>query len=178
MVRCFIGILLPESLREDVVKIQKEIEKLPIKCKLVEPENLHLCFSFLGEIPEVQIKMICNVLDSICKNYKSFTVKINGVKLIPNEKFIRVIALDVHGDIASRKLVEEITKEIGGDSKPLHLTLGRVKNVENKNVFLERIKEFKKMEIGVLTISKVQLIKSQLQKTGPVYSVLHESKLF
>jgi 2'-5' RNA ligase len=178
MTRCFVGILTPEEVNKNIEKVMEEIKKLPLKCKLVEKENLHICLSFLGEVKENDIKNICKSLDSLALNFKPFEISIKGIKLIPNEKFFRVIALDVEskeGEI--EKLRNEVVKVIGGDSKPPHITLCRVKNIENKNLVIKKLTEMKDMEIGRMKVEKIQLIKSELRKEGPIYSIIHESNI-
>jgi 2'-5' RNA ligase len=178
MVRCFIGILTPEELNENIEKVIEEVKKLPLKCKFVEKRNFHVCLSFLGEVKEEEIESIRKNLDSIALGFKPFDVFIKGIKLIPSEKFLRVIALDVMDE--SRRietLRKEIVRIIGGDSKPPHITLCRVKNIEKKGFALKKLEEMKNIEIGKMKIEKIQLIKSELSREGPFYSVIHESKL-
>jgi len=140
MVRCFVGLFIPTEIKEKIIKIQNQIQKLPITLKLVEAENLHICLSFLGEIKEEKIKNICEKLDSICKRYNKFEVEISGIKLIPSENYVRVLALDVKSNMLE-SIRKDVEKEIGGDSKPLHLTLCRIKKIEDKKETIEKIKK-------------------------------------
>jgi 2'-5' RNA ligase len=175
MARCFIGIMAPEGVKNKIISIQNSLRRLPIACKMVEMENLHLCLSFLGEVEENEINDICRKLDEISQRYKQFDVNVSEIKFIPNEGYIRVLALG-----CSNTLLETISKniksEIGGDAKPPHITLCRVKSIEEKQKTIEDIKKIDS-DIGKFTVSSIQLIKSELQKTGPIYSVIHESKL-
>jgi len=177
MVRCFIGILIPEELKEYVESIKRELPDLPMNCKFVERENLHICLSFLGETDNSKIKSISENLDSVCTEFSSFDVVIDGMKMIPNENYIRVLALDVI-DRASNieKITGEVLKRIGGDSHPPHLTLCRVKNIRDKQSAVQKIKSIKTENIPLL-VSSIQLIKSELKKTGPVYSSIYDAKL-
>ncbi|MEM7825527.1 MAG: RNA 2',3'-cyclic phosphodiesterase [Candidatus Aenigmatarchaeota archaeon] len=177
MVRCFIGILLPEEIKESIIKVVEKIRNLPLECKFVEKDNLHICLSFLSEISESEIEKISKDLETISLGFKPFDVFIKGIKLIPNESFLRVIALDVldqTGRIES--LRKGIVKIIGGDSKPPHITLCRIKNVKKKELTLQNLKKLGSLEIGRFKIEKIQLIKSELRREGPIYSVIHESK--
>jgi 2'-5' RNA ligase len=175
MVRCFIGVFIPPEKTEKIIEIQKQIQKLPISLKLVEKENLHICLSFLGNVEEEKLKEICEKLDLICKRYKKFEIEISGIKFIPSENYVRVLALDVKNGILET-IRKNVKNEIGGDSKPLHLTLCRIKKIENKKETIEKIKKIDS-NIGKFTIEKISLIKSVLQKTGPVYTSLHDSFL-
>lgn len=174
MVRCFIGFLLPENLKDKIVELQNYLSNF-VKAKFVERENLHLCFSFLGEKSEVE--NIKRTMDEISKNYKIFEIRLKGIKLIPNEKFVRVIALNAFDEKNfSNSLRLEILNKIGGDSKPLHLTLCRVKSMDKK-VFKEKIEKIKNFDAGSFLLNSIQLIKSELRREGPIYEVIHESKL-
>jgi len=175
MVRCFIGIMAPENLKNKIVSIQDSLKKLPIECKMVEAENLHICLSFLGEVEESKIEGMSKKLDSICERYEASAVEISGIKFIPNENYFRVLALDCHNSLL-KTLGMNIEQEIGGDAKPPHLTLCRVKNIREKGRIVAEIKKIDSY-VGDFTVSSVQIIKSQLQKSGPTYTVLRESKL-
>lgn len=175
MVRCFIGIFVPEDLKEKISNIQKSIKKLDIVCKFVEMENLHICLSFLGEVDNSEIQKISDKLDGICSRYKKFDVNISGLKMIPSENYIRVLALDVSNEILTT-ISKNVKNEIGGDVKPPHLTLCRVKSIKNREKFKQAINEIN-FDVGSFTLNSIQLIKSELKRTGPVYTSLHEGKL-
>lgn len=178
MSRCFIGRLLPEEIKTSIIKLQDDIKKWPLVCKMVERENLHTNFSFLGEIDENQIKEISGKIDLIGKKFKGFEIEIGGLRAIPNEHYIRVLALDVIESAGVLKaLFDEIEREVGGDSKPAHITLCRVKNIQDKKDIMERVMVEANKKHGKFLLDSIQLIKSELAKSGPVYSVVHESKL-
>jgi 2'-5' RNA ligase len=176
MSRLFVGIFLPDELKESISEIQDSITKMPMRAKLVEPENLHLTVTFLGETPDEKIDEISKKLGSVCSRYKSFTAKIGGVMLIPNENYIRVIALDVksNNDVLEN-LRKDIVREIGGDSYPVHLTLARVREVADKNFVRENSKSLNVEKF--FSVDSVHLIKSTVSRRGPVYESIHESEL-
>ncbi|MEM5773342.1 MAG: 2'-5' RNA ligase family protein, partial [Candidatus Aenigmatarchaeota archaeon] len=95
MVRCFVGYILQKDEKNGILEVQKKMEKWPMKCKFVEEENLHLNFSFLGEIAEEKIKEVSKKIDLIGKNFEKFEVEVNGLIAIPNKNYIRVLALSV-----------------------------------------------------------------------------------
>ena len=167
--------MMPECSKAKITSIQNSLRRLSIACKMVERENLHLCLSFLGEVEENEINEICRKLDEISQRYKQFDADASEIKFIPNEGYIRVLALG-----CSNALLESISKniknEIDGDAKPPHITLCRVKSIEDKQKTIEDIKKIDQ-DAGKFTVSSIQLIKSELGKTGPIYSVIHESKL-
>jgi len=163
MVRCFIAIYPIKS--EKVYKIQEEIGKF-IDGKEVEKENMHITLSFLGERNENELTDIRKRLNEISKVYHKRTATLTRVKLIPNENFFRVIAIEV---IGLDDLSEAVKRKIGGDVKPPHLTLFRVRNVREKTKILELTKSEIKEEI---LVDKICLMKSTLTPKGPIYEVL------
>jgi 2'-5' RNA ligase len=177
MARCFIGFLIQEGSKEKIRQVIGELKSLPMECKFVEEENLHLCFSFLGEVEDEKIKDISSGVNSVASNYSSFDVKIHGMRMIPNENYIRVLALDVDGGSTLIRMIKSIQEEVGGDAKPPHLTLCRIRSIKDKQTFVERIKELQGREITNFTVDSIQLIRSELSKSGPIYTSIHESKL-
>ncbi|MEM5879446.1 MAG: RNA 2',3'-cyclic phosphodiesterase [Candidatus Aenigmatarchaeota archaeon] len=176
MVRCFVGYLLPEEVKNEIVELQNRIEKWPLKCKFVEIENLHINFSFLGEIDENQINEISKKIDYIGGKFDKFEIEIDGLIAIPSPNYIRVLALSIFENEFLKRVFREVVKEIGGDSKPPHITLCRVKSIENKNEVKGRVEDEKNKTHGKFVIDKIQLIKSELSKSGPIYSIIHQAE--
>ncbi len=173
MGRCFVGIMVPEHIRDVAISLQKRLAEFGMKCKFVEPKNMHICLSFLGEVDDRKIEDLKRALDAVAERYKSFDIKIGKMKFIPSENYIRVIVLSV--DDLLERMRKAVVEAVGGDSKPPHLTLCRVKYVDDKKRF---VNEFGEVVCGeTFRVGSIQLIKSELQRSGPVYTVIHESRL-
>lgn len=176
MPRLFIGMLVPEDIKGPILDLQESLNKMPMDVKLVEPKNLHISLCFLGEVSSDKITQIERELDRVCQARRRFTVKIGNVVLIPNEDYIRVIALNV---ASSGDVLEEIRKEVvvavGGDSHPAHLTLARVREVANKE-FVRRSLSGAAVE-KYFEVGSICLIRSFMKRSGPVYEIVHESIL-
>jgi 2'-5' RNA ligase len=175
MVRCFVGIRIPSSIRKEILPLQRDLKILPMSCKLVEPENLHLTISFLGERSPSEIKKIAEKLNIIIKDFQKFEVEIEKLKTIPSERFLRVIALEVKSETLTR-LTESVRSKIGGKVVPSHLTLCRVKKVRDRISLLEGLKKLKIPKLS-FRVNKIELIKSTLTRKGPIYETLYEVKL-
>lgn len=174
MMRCFVAIFPDNQTIENIVKIQNELKKLPWKVKLVEPENLHISLTFLGEKTQEEINKIVDDLNDISSKIESFHVVLNKILFIPNENFIRVLALNVESEIGE-KLRKKIVSKIGGSSHPLHLTLARVKMVSDKHAIVNKLK---KTQINEgFKVDRIFLVKSVLTKNGPIYTKISEFRL-
>lgn len=175
MVRCFIGIMLPRDLRQEIIKLQKTINQLPIKCKMVEPENFHISLSFLGEVDESKLKKIILELEDICEKFTKFEIMLKRLKFIPNKSFIRVLCLDAVGGETLTHLQKEIKVRIGGSVKPPHLTLCRVKKIEDKKKLIESLTGIS-LDVK-FCVTAIDVVESQLKKSGPVYSIIKKIHL-
>jgi len=131
----------------------------------------------LGDVDDNSATELGTKLDRVCSQYGKFTVNVEGIKLIPNEKYVRVIVLtasDVSGVL--EKLRSDIVGTVGGDSKPPHITLCRVKNIENKEESVRRIKEID-VSVSGFEVDSVELIKSELGRDGPIYTSIRKYTL-
>ncbi|MFH7880758.1 MAG: RNA 2',3'-cyclic phosphodiesterase [Candidatus Aenigmatarchaeota archaeon] len=172
MVRCFLAIFpLNEEIIKKVEIIKKDIKNFLIG-KAVEKENLHITISFFGEVNEKELKEILEKTEKTVEKINGCVAFINGIKLIPNENFIRVIALEVFG---LENISKEIEKNVGGDVKPPHLTIYRVKKVFEKNKLMDFCRKVKIDEY--IEVKELKLIKSTLTKNGPIYEVITTFKL-
>ncbi|MFQ6118469.1 MAG: RNA 2',3'-cyclic phosphodiesterase [Methanosarcinales archaeon] len=178
MLRLFICVWIPNDLRGPIVDFQKEIMKLPMKAKFVEPENLHFTITFIGKFEEKNLKFLKDKLDDSVKNMKKFHVKLEGLKIIPNENYIRVIGINIKDEKNISSLIKKVGKSIDGKYyEAAKLTLCRVKKIYDKQAVKSFIKEKHDILIGDFEIENVSLVKSTLTKRGPIYETIHKSML-
>ena len=174
----FIGFLISEKDKGFILRLQSEIGALEANCKNVERENLHISMSFLGETSAEDAEKIKHDIAAIAKKFRKMKVKIGGVEAIPSKSFVRVIALkvdDLSGEL--QRMVNEIGNLIGGDVKSPHLTLCRVKPTKEKGKIVGFIEKYQDEIFTSIEIDSIQLIESRLGESGPVYSIVSESKL-
>jgi len=175
--RCFVGFLVPEAAKSGLLALQEQLRKLPVDCKYVESENLHVCLSFLGEIDEAAVAKAEAGLEAVCKEGFKFGLAAGCINLIPSESYVRVIVLDVHDASGSLgRIAEGVKRGVGGDAKPPHITLCRVRDIRDKPATVEKIKKiaFEKIEFDV---DEISLIKSELGAGEPKYSVVKGFRL-
>jgi 2'-5' RNA ligase len=177
MPRYFVGVMVPEELKGYIGRVSEGISKLPIRCKFVETQNLHICLSFLGEIDERKVKEVSDFMDMTCENMESFDFSIGDMQIIPNDSYVRVIALECSDESrTSEKIMESVNKRFGGDSHHPHMTLCRVKSIQEKQPTIEKLRGISTEEMA-FTASSIDLIRSDMGAAGPVYTVIHSTKL-
>lgn len=167
--RCFLAIELSEDIKEKLEELKSHFKMNGIK--LVEKENLHITVKFLGDIDKEIVERIKN-LDLSIKPVKS-DIKYIGV--FPNENYIRVIWVGATNLMPIFKEIDKKLSELGfkkeKDYIP-HITIGRVKFIENKKFLKSKIDKYKNVELGKLEVKNIVLMKSELTKEGPIYEVI------
>lgn len=159
---------MPKLTNNVIVQLQKKIRGLPISCKMVEPDNLHVCLSFIGNVDDKGLSDLSKKLVSVCSSYGTLDVDVGKIKLIPSTTYVRVIALEASGGL--EKVSNDIKERIGGSVKPPHITLCRVKQVSDKNSFLSGIEELNSnIDPQTFTIDSISIIRSILSPKGPTY---------
>ena len=183
--REFLAIEIENHLKDNIQKIQDTIKDTN-SCKInyVKTENIHLTLKFFGEINERKEKQIIKIVEKTINDYKHYTIKLAKIGAFPNIKRPRVIwtgIKDKHN--VTINLIKELDNEFNKigfkkerDYVP-HITIGRVKEIHNKELLNETLKELKNEYVGKLEIKSLSLKESQLTPNGPIYTTKKEFKL-
>ncbi len=150
-----------------VFEILEILKKIP-GIKVVEPNNIHITYKFIGESEDVETYK--KIIDENTNNIKKFNIKIVGIDVFydsfGNIKVIYAIP-------KSEELIC-LGKKFDPNFKP-HITLCRVKQYTRglKN-FLD---EYEDEYFGTSTIDSVSLFSSTLTKEGPIYKEIYKKEL-
>jgi len=172
--RLFVAVELPKEIKDTLYEFQKELKPF-VKANFVHKKNLHLTLKFFGEIQPEEVKEIQERLDKI--KLSRFNLDLDEVGFFPNEKFINIIWVGLEPGnkiIKLQTLVDEETLGYGKKESKFkaHLTLARVKTIKDKKGLINIVRE-KKLE-GNFLVENFYLMKSELSKDGPRYSVIKE----
>jgi len=174
--RVFVSLELPLKIRREIKKIQGLIRKKTLLTgKFTEQENLHLTLKFFGEINESKVREVKERLRGV--ELKSFDVYLGEVGVF-SESFIRIVWVKLNG---AEGLQREIDARLEGLFKKeerfmSHITIARVKRVEDKKELIEYLKSIK-FEKREFRVDKFYLMKSELFSEGPVYSEIGKYNL-
>ncbi len=173
MKRLFVSIDIPENLKNDILKIQKELKHF--QGKLTELENLHLTLKFLGETDNLNEINVINRLSKI--NFNSFITNLKNIGVF-SEKEIKIVWIHLANCDELQKRVDEALEPLYPPEKRFmsHLTIARVKRVFNKELFLN---ELNKIEIPDLSfeVNNFRLKESKLTPNGPLYKTVKQFNL-
>lgn len=178
MARAFIAVDLPEKAVGEIKRIQELIKKKDFMAgKFTEPGNLHLTLKFLGEISEEQIEEVKKRLNEI--KLSIFECRLSELGVFSPD-FIKIIWIKLNGEeiFELQKEIDEKLKDLFEPEKRFmsHVTIARVKNVNDKNSFLNYLSSIKIGDIG-FQVKNFYLMKSELTSSGPVYSELAKYEL-
>jgi len=169
--RLFIAITLPDEIKEYIKEIQKQIPLNDNKIKLVSYEQLHLTLKFLGEVSEKDIDEIKSSLSAV--KVKSIKASLDNMGAFPSEKYIRVVLVGLKPKNKIMELQQSVDKSLLELFKPdkrfhPHVTIARVRFIQDKKAFIEKVKNIKVEEKEFL-VDSFRLIKSTLTSEGPIY---------
>jgi len=184
--RSFISVEIPEEAKKKFVPVDNFLRNSTLSLKLIKIENLHLTLKFLGEVREERLKGLIETCQIIGGTFSPFSSRLKGIGIFPNIKIPRIIWAGVE---KGKENLKEITKlleqklEKKGFSPEKrefqgHLTLARVRKRAKGEKFLENlVEEFKEKQFCSFPVTKFYVMKSELKKEGPTYTVLEEISL-
>ena len=181
LVRAFLAIDLPDSLRGEIGKIQDRLRPHVSGIRWTRPEGIHLTLKFFGDISKDEIETLSRVIENTTGGVSPFSLRLGTPGAFPGTQRPRVLWIGVDGDVAALvKLQQEIERDLetGGfrmESRPYspHLTMGRFRDhVKSSGLerTLENIKDVYQAERFLA--EGLTLFKSDLRPGGAVYTAL------
>lgn len=150
----------------------------------VNPDVMHLTIRFFGEIPEEEIAEIAESLTDAAIRSTSVNMEIKGVGFFGRIREPRVIWFGIEHAGTLLALEQQVRKNLMAIGyhpekevfKP-HLTIGRVKQPVNPDIFSKVMEQFKNSMIQQVTLSELILYESILNTRGPQYVALKKMVL-
>ncbi|MFC2087963.1 RNA 2',3'-cyclic phosphodiesterase [Calditrichota bacterium] len=179
-IRCFIAVEIPEEIKKEIDTYILSLKKIVPDIKWVKASSIHVTLKFLGEIETTLCSEVKNVLTGIPNISAPFDLKISGSGVFPNVNRPRVFWLGLQQDSNNsltfiHKWIDKNLLTLGFESEKRkfspHLTLGRVKFLQNLNQLFDYINN-NKFEEKIFNISQIVLMQSQLKPTGAIYTPL------
>ncbi len=182
-IRSFIAIELPGEVKSSLAGIQSRLKSgSRAPAKWVDPAIMHLTLKFLGYVKGDDVGSIIKALEEACRGVSPFHLEMSGLGVFPNPRSVRVVWAGLTGDIEKlgllQKRIDAALAPLGfkAEERPFtpHLTLARVR---------EDARPEERQKLGELVdgtvapdlsfhVDAVHLMKSQLMRTGPVYTRL------
>ena len=183
--RAFIGIGLPEEVRESLASLQRELAHSQADVKWVEPRNLHVTLKFLDEITDAQRQVIEELLKRLAVREAPCSLGLGGVGAFPSVESPRVVWVGLTegknqlARVAAQIEQETRTMALRREARPFaaHLTIGRVRSPRHRQQLTERLREVDWQPPAPWRVESLVLYQSVLGPAGPRYSALADIPL-
>lgn len=173
--KLFFAINLPDKIRTELDKINKDLKnKLP-KAKWVAKQNIHLTVKFLGEVNDNILENMINEAKKAVKGPEGFNINLEKYDLFPpTHPRIVYVTLESPGliDFVKNFIVQidqlDFIKSERREFLP-HITMARIKDRFEPKHFVT-VEETKYQ--NSFTVENLDLMSSELTPAGPIYNVV------
>ncbi len=177
-IRCFLGIEIPDNLKEKIYKFVIQLRTDNIKASWVKKENYHITFKFLGEITQSRIERVDKIISKI-RPKSAFEIKLTHCGVFPSIEKPRVLWLGIEENPEIVNTFNQIDSSLvkAGFEKEKrkfvpHITLARIKYAipQNVNDFIQNMNKKLKEISQPVKIGGIILYKSVLSPQGSIYT--------
>lgn len=179
LIRTFIAVKIHplHKLKDTLVELKNEFSDESIKW--VEPENLHLTVKFLGNTNRNQVNEIAQLLEEAARNCSAIKLQLTGLGFFKNKGQPKVLFVNIERNDSLGKLFNSIENKlvkIGFEKEKRrfspHLTLARIKHLDNRKRFYSTIEKFRISEFQETFVREIYVYQSVLTPSGSIYKPL------
>ncbi len=177
LIRTFICIEIPESIKDRIDRLQKTLRQIDAQVSWTKPSNIHLTLKFLGGVASTRIERVAKAVERAASGIHHFEIEASGAGCFPSPRSPRVLWIGLpHAPEQLKQLYVNIEDELAREGfarekrkfSP-HLTIGRIRNPKNSASIAEALmgegfapERFKATEVIVM--------RSQLNPAGSIYT--------
>ena len=184
-IRCFVAIEIPETIQNQLARIQGTLRDQIQKASWVKPSNIHLTLKFLGDVDPNDLDPIGEAIEEVTSRHRSFSMRIGGLGAFPNFVRPRVLWSGVTvGSEPVSALAQDINVALSNcgfllDTKKFnpHLTIARLKERVDLRPYANQYRQYDRISGAEMRVNTISLIQSQLHPTGAIYSTLQSYSL-
>ena len=160
--RIFIAINLPENIKNKLSSYETKWPELPVRW--TKKENLHITLEFLGYLTDEELVELCQKTKEFSLKHKPFSVHLNKICYGPPKKMPPRMVWVVGEKIQELNIIP-------------HITLGRIKTWEWRQIEPEERPEINEEIDLSFEVNSIDVMESELKRTGPNYIVLESCPL-
>lgn len=182
--RTFIALEIPLKPSSIVLVNTLKQKFIQERIRWVNFDMLHLTLFFLGETSQEQVHEIDSVLKTHISSFNPLIITLKGIGTFGQKNNPKVLWLGIEESEALNELhteVNRLVRPVGFTSDQRgfnpHITIGRVKGVDNAQLIESVVKEASIKPIQSSVIDRVTLYKSTLTSNGAIYTPLLEQQL-
>ena len=175
-IRTFIGIKITPN--KDVIKLLQHFKnRFPNdRINWVDPNSFHLTLRFIGNTTREQLYELVDRLEDLFSDKPRFEIILKGIGYFKSKSQPTVLFIKLNKSEELLQLVPQIEEQVvtcgfdreGKTFRP-HLTLGRIKSVENRNRFFSILDEMPTEEYQKVEVTELILFQSIIKQMEPEY---------
>ena len=182
--RIFIAVNLPQEIKNKLLSYQRQWQDLPVRW--TKSDNLHITLVFIGYVGEDELLEICKLCRQIAKEHKVFNINLEKILLGPPNRPPRMIWAEGEKSQELSGLKNDLEKSLLNSAgkgyrwqelralRP-HITLARFKQWEWQRVSPKP--EIKQALAASFLVENIEVMESELKRTGAQYSIIKSIKL-
>jgi len=182
--RWFVAIPLPEPVRDEMTRIQRELQSLapPRAIGWTKPEQFHLTLRFLGGVPAARLEDLKVAVSAVCANVRTLQLSAEGVGFFPNARSPRVVWVGIQGEgqlliDLQRRIewaVQPFIAEQGAEHFSGHVTLARVRDLKQSDAgkLAARAQTIGSRRFGGWMAREIEIVQSELSLAGASHRLL------
>jgi len=182
--RLFIAVAAPPAVRVVASQVMDRLRGRR-DVRWVTPDRLHLTLKFLGDTSAEKLPALAEILEERANTFSRFVVELGDVGAFPSLRKPQTVWLGVGRAEELTRLAEEIDRavsKLGFEREArafrAHLTLGRVKSPKRLGELAEALQASTGSSTQIdWPVDEVELIRSELRPSGPLYTILHRFPL-
>lgn len=181
--RAFIAVTLPPDVRRLLAGFQGRLKPAGFPVKWVETENLHLTLVFLGATAPDKVPDVLEAMRTAAAGTGPFTARVHGLGIFPDPHRTQIVWVGLEEGVERLgRLQQALSAALAPlgfkpENRPFrpHLTLGRVRDRASSGEREALGRAVVSLDGGPgrsFNVDALHLIKSQLNREGPVYTVI------
>ena len=177
VVRTFICIEIPESIKKRVNSLQETLRQTEAQVSWTNPSNIHLTLKFLGGVKASRIERVGKALERSASGIGPFEIGIGGTGCFPSPRSPRVLWVGVSSVPEQlRQLYANLEDELAREGferekrkfSP-HLTIARIRAPHNSAKVADALIG-RGFDSETFIATEVIVMRSDLKPTGSIYT--------
>lgn len=184
--RSFLAFDIPPKVQQTLGALIGDLQKMAPEIVWSRPDQLHVTLRFFGSVDaQLLTGEIAAAIRTVTRNEAPHTVECAGLGVFPNWKYPRIIWAGFGGDTEPILVLHErlhaalapFPRKEDDRVFRLHLTIGRARRLSAKHPLVKTVESLGPIDFGAVPIDHLTLYKSQLTRTGAVYTPIAEFPL-
>jgi len=183
--RTFIAVELDVPILAGLAKAQAQLAAVGGKINWVARANLHVTMNFLGDVADEAVAEVCRRMAVAAGRIEPFEFGVRRLACTPSHGPVRMIwglvddptgLLSALHDELAGQFASMGLRQDHREYRP-HVTLARVKYVENPNRLRGAVRAFSDADFGTQHCDEIVAFTSTLTEEGPIYSPMARAEL-